>query len=220
MEFDVNYLVAQAPALLRGLVVTIEVSVISLVFSLIIGFLGAAVRLQKVPIVSHVVTGYIEFIRNTPLLVQIFFIFYGLPVLGLKMNLFWSGVVALTVWAGAFQIENIRGGATAVSKGLKEAGMALGLGNWQFFALVVAPIAIRVSIPSVLNTSISMIKNSALLQTIGLAELTFVAVDRIAMDFRTMEMFSAICVMYLALVLVLSAFASLLSVYFSKPFKV
>ena len=97
--------------------------------------------------------------------------------------------------------------------------MALGLGRWRFFLLIAAPLAVRVSIPAMLNTSISLLKNSAYLQTIGLAELTFVAMDRMAMDFRTLEMFTAICVVYLALVLLLSVLAGLLEAHLAKPFR-
>jgi polar amino acid transport system permease protein len=89
----------------------------------------------------------------------------------------------------------------------------------RFFRLIAAPMAIRVGLPSMLNTSISLLKNSSYLQAIGLAELTFVAIDRISMDFRTVEMFAAICVIYLALVLTLSFFASRLEYRLNTPFR-
>jgi polar amino acid transport system permease protein len=171
MDFDLAYLAAQVPALMRGLVVTIEVSVISIVLSIVIGLAGAACRLMRVPVLAQAFAAYVEFIRNTPLLVQLFFIFYGLPAIGLKLSLFWSGVACLTLWAGAFQVENIRGGLAMVGKGLREAAEALGLRPWLYVRLVAVPIAIRVSLPAMLNTSISLLKNSAYLQAIGLAEL-------------------------------------------------
>jgi len=219
MEFDLAYLLAQWPALMRGLWLTIQVSLLAIILSLVIGLVGAAVRVLHVPVLDKVVAAYVEFIRNTPLLAQLFFIFYGLPTIGLKLSLFWSGVLCLTLWAGAYQIENIRGGLETVAKGLREAAYSLGLSPWRFFRLVAAPIAIRVGLPSMLNTSISLIKNSSYLQAIGLTELTFVAIDRISMDFRTIEMFVAICVIYLALVLLLSFFAGLLEERLNKPFR-
>lgn len=219
MEFDLAYLMAQMPALMRGLVVTIEVSAISIALSIVIGLAGAACRLMRIPVLAQGFAGYVEFIRNTPLLVQLFFIFYGLPAIGLKLSLFWSGVVSLTLWAGAFQVENIRGGLATIGKGLREAAEALGLRPWLYVRLVAVPIAIRVSLPAMLNTSISLLKNSAYLQAIGLAELTFVAVDRIAMDFRTIEMFTALCVIYLALVLGLSFAAGRLEARLQRPFR-
>ncbi|WNJ91014.1 amino acid ABC transporter permease [Bosea sp. 685] len=220
MEFDLAYLMAQGPALMRGLWLTVQVSAISIVLSIVIGLMGAAVRVLKLPVLDKLVIGYVEFIRNTPLLAQLFFIFYGLPTIGLKLSLFWSGVLSLTLWAGAYQIENIRGGLETVAKGLREAAFSLGLTPWRFFRLIAAPMAIRVGLPSMLNTSISLLKNSSYLQAIGLAELTYVAIDRISMDFRTIEMFVAICVIYLALVLVLSVFANRLENRLNKPFRV
>ena len=219
MDFDLAYLAAQMPALMRGLVVTIEVSAISIVLSIVIGLAGAACRLMRVPVLAQAFAAYVEFIRNTPLLVQLFFIFYGLPAIGLKLSLFWSGVACLTLWAGAFQIENIRGGLAMVGKGLREAAEALGLRPWLYVRLIAVPVAIRVSLPAMLNTSISLLKNSAYLQAIGLAELTFVAVDRIAMDFRTIEMFTALCGIYLALVLGLSFAAGRLEARLQRPFR-
>lgn len=219
MEFDVAYLNAQWPALMRGLWLTVQVSALSIVLSILVGVLGAAARVLQVPVLGKLVVGYVEFIRNTPLLAQLFFIFYGLPGLGLRLSLFWSGVLCLTVWAGAYQIENVRGGLEAVGKGLREAAFSLGLSPWRFFRLVAAPMAIRVGLPSMLNTSISLLKNSSYLQAIGLAELTYVAIDRISMDFRTIEMFAAICVIYLLLVLTLSFFASRLEYRLNAPFR-
>lgn len=219
MDFDPDYLWAQAPALWRGLLVTIQVSAIAIVLSLVVGLSGAAARMLNVPVLKQLAIGYVEFIRNTPLLAQLFFVFYGLPTVGVKLSLFWSGVLSLTLWAGAYQIENIRGGLESVGKGLREAASSLGLSPWRFFRLVAAPIAVRMSLPAMLNTAISLLKNSSYLQAIGLAELTFVAVDRISMDFRTLEMFVALCVIYLTLVLTLSFFTNLLSHHLLKPFR-
>lgn len=219
MEFDFAYLTAQWPALMRGLWLTVQVSALSIVLSILVGVLGAAARVLQVPVLDKLVVGYVEFIRNTPLLAQLFFIFYGLPGLGLRLSLFWSGVLCLTIWAGAYQIENVRGGLETVGKGLREAAFSLGLSPWRFFRLVAAPMAIRVGLPSMLNTSISLLKNSSYLQAIGLAELTYVAIDRISMDFRTIEMFAAICVIYLLLVLTLSFLASRLEYRLNAPFR-
>jgi His/Glu/Gln/Arg/opine family amino acid ABC transporter permease subunit len=218
MDFDFVYLWAQTPALMRGLLMTIQVSSISIALSLAIGLMGAAVRLMRVPILAQLTVGYVELVRNTPLLAQIFFIFYGLPSIGVKLSLFWSGVFSLTFWAGAYQVENIRGGLETVATGLRDAAFSLGLSHWRFFRLIAAPIAIRVSLPSILNTSISLLKNSSYLQAIGLAELTFVAIDRLSMDFRTLEMFAALGVLYLGLVLTLSLLTSLLARHLQKPF--
>jgi His/Glu/Gln/Arg/opine family amino acid ABC transporter permease subunit len=219
MDFDLHYLLAQWPALLDGVLMTLRVSLLGIVLSLLIGILGGAVRVAAIPVLSQAVALYVELIRNTPILVQLFFIFYGLPAIGLELSLFWSGVVCLSLWAGAYQVENVRGGLGTVSQGMREAAVALSLRPVQYYSLVALPIAFRTSLPAMLNTAISLLKNSSYLQAIGLAELTFVAVDRIATDFRAIEMFSAICVLYLLLVAVLSLATGRLSAHLQRPFR-
>ncbi len=219
MDFDLHYLIQQWPSLMRGLWMTTQVTVLAILFSFVIGLAGAAFRLFRTPVLSQLTLGYVEFIRNTPILVQLFFIFYGLPAIGLGLTPFWSGVLCLSLWAGAYQVENIRGGLLTVEKGLSEASKALSLSTVQYFRLVALPIAVRTSLPSILNTSISLLKNSSYLQAIGLAELTFVAVDRIATDFRAIEMFTAIGGLYLGLVIVLSIFLSIVEHRLQKPFR-
>ncbi|WP_286786527.1 MULTISPECIES: amino acid ABC transporter permease [Pseudomonas] len=219
MDFDFDYLLAQWPALLDGVLMTLRVSLLAIAASLVIGVLGGAARVMKIPLLAQFVALYVELIRNTPILVQLFFIFYGLPAIGMELSLFWSGVLCLSLWAGAYQVENVRGGLATVEHGMREASMALSLKPIHYFGLVALPIAFRTSLPAMLNTAISLLKNSSYLQAIGLAELTFVAVDRIATDFRAIEMFSAICVMYLALVAVLAALTGRLSAHLQRPFQ-
>lgn len=218
MSFDLAYLWGQLPALMRGLVLTLEVSLVAFVLSIMIGIAGGALRILRVPVLNKAVIVYVEVIRNTPILGQLFMIFYGLPSIGLSLSLFWSGVMTLTLWAGAYQIENIRGGLETIAKGFHEAAFALGISGWLYFRLVAAPIAIRAALPSMLNTSISLLKNSSYLQVIGVAELTFIAIDRVSSDFRTIEMFTAICVIYLALVFLLSFFFNKIARRLNRPY--
>lgn len=216
--FDWAYLYETLPALLRGFQMTILVSALAIVISLVIGAVGAAMRLSGNAILAWPARGYVAFIRNTPLLVQLFFIFYGLPAIGLRLSAFWSGVACLAVWGGSYHLESFRAGYLGVSKGTKEAANALALKSWQYALLVALPIALRTAVPSMANTSIAMLKNSSYLQAIGLAEMTFVAIDRISLEFRTIELFAAICVFYLVLVLALSAGAARLEAVLQRPF--
>lgn len=217
-QFDFGYILANGPALLEGLGVTVLVSLLSIVLSAAVGMVGAAVRVFRVPVLSPLFGFYVEFIRNTPLLAQLFFIFYGLPSIGMGLSVFWSGVAALTAWGGAYNVENMRGGFLAVSKGMREAAFSLGLRPLYYLWLVAIPLGLRVAIPAMLNTSVSVLKNSSYLQAIGLAELTFVAMERVAMEFRTLEMFAAIGTLYLALVLVLSYVVRRLEYRLQRPF--
>ena len=149
---------------------------------------------------------------------QIFFIFYGLPSIGMRLSIFWSGALALTIWASAFHIESFRAGLSAVGNGMRDASGSLGLRPWQHAWLVVRPIALRAALPSTMNTIVATVKNSAYLQAIGLVELTFVAVDRIAYEFRTVEMFASICVIYLFCVFVLSGLGHRLERRLDRPY--
>jgi His/Glu/Gln/Arg/opine family amino acid ABC transporter permease subunit len=215
---DWTYIWRALPDLMSGLAMTLLVSGIAIVLSLAIGVVGCALRVAGSRPLSLLVRGYVEFIRGTPYLVQVFFVFYGLPSLGLRLSVFWSGVVALTLWASVFHIESFRAGLAAVGRGMGDASASLGLHRWQHAAFVVLPIALRAALPSVVNTVVATIKNSAYLQAIGLVELTFVAVDRIAYEFRTLEMFTAICVIYLVVVMSVSALGHRLEKRLDKPY--
>jgi polar amino acid transport system permease protein len=218
-QFDLGYIWANAPALLDGLVMTIQVSVVSILIAVAIGLVGAALRVLKVPVLSQLVWFYVSFIRNTPLLAQLFFIFFGLPAIGLGLSIYASGVLALAAWGGAYNVENVRGGFLAVPKGLNEAARSLGLTPARYILLIAIPVGLRVSIPAMLNTAVSVLKNSAYLQAIGFAELTFVAMEKVASEFRTLEMFAAIGVLYIGLVLILSWLVRRLEHVLQRPFR-
>lgn len=218
MLLDWKYIYAALPDLMAGLAMTLLVSGLAIVLSLLIGAAGCAARMSRFRWLSALVAGYVEFIRGTPYLVQVFFVFYGLPSLGMPLSVFWSGVVALTAWASVFHIESFRAGLAAVHRGMRDASASLGLKPWHHAVFVVGPIALRAALPSLLNTVVATVKNSAYLQAIGLVELTFVAVDRIAYEFRTVEMFAAICVIYLAVVLTLSGLGHRLERRLERPY--
>jgi His/Glu/Gln/Arg/opine family amino acid ABC transporter permease subunit len=218
-QFSLAYLEAALPDLFGGLITTLQVSLVSIALAAAIGVAVAPLRLFGVPVLAPLAAGYVAFIRSTPLLPQIFFIFFGLASLGLPISDYWSGVLALSLWGGAYNTENVRGGFLAVPRGLREAADALGLRPLHYILLVALPVALRVAVPSMLNTSVSVLKNSAYLQTIGLAELTYVAMDRVASDFRTLEMFAALGIAYLVLVLLLSLAARRLEQVLQRPFR-
>jgi len=218
-DFSWTYIWQSRLPLLDGLGVTLKVSALGIALAFIVGICGAFIRVFAVRGANEVVAGYVELIRNTPILAQLFFIFYGLPELGMKPSPFWSGVLMLTLWGGAYNVESMRGALAALDRGLSEAAYSLGLKPIQYFRFVAIPIALRMSLPTVLNTAISMLKNSALLQTVGLAELTFVAVDRASLSYRSLEMYGTIGVIYLALGLGLAAAVTRLEERLHQPFR-
>lgn len=202
-----------------GLVMTVQISAVSIATAVLVGVVGASIRIVGVPVLSGLIRAYVHLIRTTPILAQLFFIFYGLPSLGLGLSLYWSAVLCLVLWGGAYNVENIRGGFLSVSRGLQDAAKALGLRPVQYLIAVAMPLGLRISIPAVLNTSISVLKNSSYMQVIGLAELTYVATERSAMDFRTLENFAVICVLYLSLIWGMSYFVRRVEAVLQRPFQ-
>lgn len=197
---DVLYILDKLPLLLGGLKITLWVSIVCIFMSLVIGLVGGVIRALKIPVLSQILQVIIEFIRNTPLLVHLFFIYFGLPSIGITISPVITGCIALSLWGGVYAIENFRGGIAAVQKPLIEASYSLGLTWWQTLRHIIVPLGFRISFPAFSNTAISVLKNSSFLTGIGVAELTYVAMDRVSTDFKTYEMFISIAIIYLLLV--------------------
>jgi polar amino acid transport system permease protein len=178
-------------ALLHGLLRTLQVSAIGIVGSFAIGAVLGAARAHRVPVISQLAAVYVEVIRNTPILVQIF-----MP--------FQTAWLAVTIWGGAFNTENFRAGFEAVPFRYREAGLALGFGRIATFFQVTFPIGSRIALPSSLNTYVSVLKNTALMTAIGFPELTSTARSIAAATFRDAEMLAVTAVIYLAIVWLMS----------------
>ena len=199
-------------ALLEGLRLTIEVSAIGIVGASVIGIVLGAVRAHRIPFLSQLTAVYVEVIRNTPILVQIFMLFYGLPSLSphLRFTPFTTACLAVTIWGGAFNTENFRAGFEAVSHSYREAGLALGFSRIATFYRVTLPIGGRIALPSTINTHVSVLKNTSLMTAIGFQELTTTSRSISASNFRDVEMLTTVAVVYLALVWGLSGLMRLL----------
>jgi His/Glu/Gln/Arg/opine family amino acid ABC transporter permease subunit len=205
LAFDWSYIADHLPQLWDGLVHTLEAAGIGIAGSLVVGSLLGAARAHRVPIVSQLAATYVELIRNTPILAQIFLIFYGLPRFGILLSPFEAAWVAVTVWGGAFNTENFRAGFEAVPVRYREAAFALGFGRLGVFLNVTLPVGTRISLPSTINTYVAVLKNTALMTAIGYPELTNTAYSLASFSFKDVEMYSVLAVAYLALVWSLSA---------------
>ena len=199
-------------ALLEGLWRTVQVSAIGIVGATAIGIVFGAVRAHRIPVLTQLAAAYVEVIRNTPILVQIFLIFYGLPLLSphLRFTGFTTAWLAVTIWGGAFNTENFRAGFEAVPYRYREAGLALGFSRLATFYRVTLPIGGRISLPSTINTHISVLKNTSLMTAIGFQELTGTSRSISASNFRDVEMLSTVGLTYLVLVWSLSGAVRLL----------
>jgi polar amino acid transport system permease protein len=163
---------AAFPLLLQGLVVTFEATVLGSALAFVLGLILTLLRLSRVPVLSQVVWAFVEFVRDTPLLVQLYFVFFALPPLvGFKMSALVTGVITLGVHYAAYTSDTYRAGIQAVPAGQWEAATALSLPRHRIWLSVVLPQAIRRSLPSLGNYLISMFKDTPLLLTIGVLEM-------------------------------------------------
>jgi His/Glu/Gln/Arg/opine family amino acid ABC transporter permease subunit len=204
--------------LLRGFVRTLQVSAIAILGSFLIGlFLGAA-RAHRVPVVSQLAAIYVEIIRNTPILVQIFFLYFGLGQFSaLRLDVFTVAWLSVTLWGGAFNTENFRAGFEAVPYRFREAGLALGFSRVATFFNITLPIGGRIALPSSINTYMAVGKNTALLYVIAYEELTTTAFQIQALTLETVEAFTLIGIVYLTLVWSLSIGIRLLESHLALP---
>jgi His/Glu/Gln/Arg/opine family amino acid ABC transporter permease subunit len=203
--------------LVDGLLNTLKVSAIAIAGAFAIGLVLGAARAHRVPVVSQLTAVYVEVIRNTPILVQIFMFFYALPQLGILLDQFTVACVAVMVWGGAFNSENFRAGFEAVSHRHREAALALGFGRFATFLNVTLPLGGRIALPSSINTYISVLKNTSLMYVIGYSELTTTALNIAALSVETLEALTVLGVVYLALVWTLSALIRLLESRLALP---
>ena len=198
---------------------TVTVSAIAIFGSYAIGITLGAARAHRVPVVSQLTAVYVEVIRNTPILVQIFLLFYGLPQLGILLDQFTTAWLAVTIWGGAFQSENFRAGFLAVSHRHREAAFALGFRPFSAFVNVTLPIGGRIALPSSINTAISVVKNTSLMYVIGYRELTTTAINISNLTLQTTEAIMFLGIIYLTLVWSLSATIRLLERRLALPEK-
>lgn len=217
LRIDPQYVFTQAgPVLRQGLGMTLFVSLISILFATILAFLGALGRLSTNAIAQGISGFYISLLRGTPLLVQIYIIYLGLPQIGIQLrelgypalgnllilNAVSSGILALSLNYGAYMTEIFRAGIQAISRGQTEAAHALGMTHWQCMRLVILPQAFRIVIPPIGNQFIAMQKDSALVSLMGVWEITWLA-NRIARkDSRFMEMFLLAAAVYWVLTII------------------
>lgn len=189
--------------LLNGLVITLKISAISLIFAFLIGLLTALFRLSNSIIASSLARLYLELIRNTPLLIQIFFIYFVVgPIFGLER--FFSAVLALSLFEGAYVSEILRSGIISIAKGQHEAAYSLGLTPYRTYRHVIIPQAVKKTLPPLISQAVSLIKDSALVSTIAIYDLTMEAQAVIAETFLTFEVWFTVALMYLFITTLLS----------------
>jgi His/Glu/Gln/Arg/opine family amino acid ABC transporter permease subunit len=215
--FDLSFISDYQDELWEAFKATMKAALLGIAGSFVIGLVGGAIRAHRIPVLNQIVLVYVELIRNTPILVQILFLWFGLPELGYTVDTFTVAWLSLMIWGGAFNTENFRAGFEAVPTRLREAGYALGFTRLKTFLNVTLPVGGRIALPSSINTFISVLKNTSLLTAIGYPELTNVATNIQAITFKTFEMFTVLAIIYLTIVWSLSALIRLLEARLALP---
>ncbi len=191
--------------LAQGLWLTIAISVIAIVISFFVGAAIAMLALSKRRSLRAMNRVYVEVFRSIPLLVLLLWVYYGLPVvLGLQFGVFTAGVIALALSDSAFEAEIFRAGIQSIERGQREAGQAIGLSSWYTMRFIILPQALRRILPALGNQFVYVLKMSSLISVVGLQELTRRANELTLVEYRPLEIYSALVIEYLLLILVAS----------------
>jgi putative glutamine transport system permease protein len=192
------------PLLLAGLKLTVLLAIVSLTLALVLGTLIGVVRVLPLPAIPTLGTAWVEFFRNTPLLVQMFIWFYGLPSVGISLPPFLAAVAALGIYTSAFVAEVVRAGIQAISGGQVDAARSLGMTYLQTMRFVVLPQAFATTVPPLGNLAIALAKNTSVASSIAVADLLYQGEVLNAATFKTYEFFGAVAVLYLVLTIPMS----------------
>jgi polar amino acid transport system permease protein len=204
MTLDFSAIVPYLHMLLTGAKVTIQASFLSVLFGALLGIFVGALRVVPLAPVRSIAATYIYIIRGTPLLIQLFLIYFGLPSLGLNLPAFTAGIIGLSINSSGYVGEIVRGGIEAVPKGQWEASKVLGLSYLKPMRFIILPQAIRNMLPAIGNEFVTLIKESSLLSTLAITELTMVGQQVRSVTYASFETFIVVGIIYLVLTSVTS----------------
>ncbi len=205
MNFDLDLVINSFPLLLLGAGVTIQITAVSVSVGMLIGIIVGIARLSKTWIIKSLAAVYVDFIRGTPLLVQIFLIYFALPIiLGTRIDPFIAAITACSINSGAYVAEIFRGGIQSIDKGQMEAGRSLGLTWRQTMQYIILPQAFKRIIPPLGNEFIAMMKDSSLVSVIGFEELTRRGQLIIARTYGSFEIWLSVAFIYLVMTFTIS----------------
>ena len=201
MDFEFSVIVKAVPALLQGAKLTVFIALVGLLGGMLVGLLFGLMRAYGNSVLNTIALIYIELVRGTPIVVQVMFIYFALPVLAnVRVEPMTAAVASIIINSGAYIAEIVRGAFLSVPKGLREAGLALGLPMWRVLAFVIGPVAFRRLTPPLGNQFIVSLKDTSLFIVIGVGELTRQGQEIMAANFRAVEIWSAVALIYLGMI--------------------
>lgn len=201
---DWEFIIKYAPMYVRAARLTLRIGGLGILLSIVVGFACSFVRYRRIPVLHRIAGMYIELARNTPLLIQLFFLYFGLPKIGLKLSAEACAIVGLCFLGGAYMAESFRSGMEAVEKSQAEAGLCLGLTAWQNIRCVILPQALASAVPALCANVIFLLKETSVFSAVALADLMYVAKDLIGMYYKTDEALLMLVAAYLVILLPIS----------------
>jgi His/Glu/Gln/Arg/opine family amino acid ABC transporter permease subunit len=197
---DWNVISIAVPAMFVGVGATLRVSAVAMILATLIGVVAGLASMSRVGPIRCVTRIYTDFVRATPLLIQLLLIYFALPAAGIRLSEFWAGVIALSLNAGGFIAEGVRGAIGGIDRGQSEAAKAIGMTHGQTLRYILLPQAARSFLPPLTNELISLVKNSALLSVISVYELTRAGQAVIATHFKPVEVYLLLALFYYVLI--------------------
>lgn len=207
---DWEYMAKILPLYGKAAVLTVRIGVLGIFFAILTGLLCSVIRQKRIPVLRQLTSVYIELSRNTPLLVQLFFIYYGLPKIGIRTDPETCGIAGLAFLGGSYMAEAFRSGLEAVGKIQHESALSLGLTGMQVFRYVILPQAFAISFPGITANVIFLLKETSVFSAISLMDLMFTAKDQIGLYYRTTECLVLLVLFYLVILLPVSLLGSLI----------
>ena len=209
-KVDWEYMAKILPLYGKAAVLTVRIGVLGIFFAILTGLLCSVIRQKRIPVLRQLTSVYIELSRNTPLLVQLFFIYYGLPKIGIRTDPETCGIAGLAFLGGSYMAEAFRSGLEAVGKIQHESALSLGLTGMQAFRYVILPQAFAISFPGITANVIFLLKETSVFSAISLMDLMFTAKDQIGLYYRTTECLVLLVLFYLVILLPVSLLGSLI----------
>lgn len=207
---DINFIEMQIPILIDAICLTLKISFLSICGATILGIVGAIISYYKVKIIYPIIKIYIEISRNTPLLVQLFFLYFGLPKLGVVLSGEQCAIIGLVFLGGSYMIETLRAGLEAIEKSQIESAVSLGLNKIQVMKYIILPQAIRISMPTITANFIFLIKETSIVGVVALPELVNTTYNLISIYYKTTEMLLLLTLSYLLIISPVSIISTLI----------
>ena len=203
---DWEFITEHTSEFIRAGILTLKIGSIGIILSIIVGIIGSWILYENFKFFKSIIVAYIELSRNTPLLVQLFFLYFGLPKIGLKFSPEICGIIGLTLLGGSYMIETFRSALETIDKIQKESAMSLGLNKWQTMRYVILPQSFVISLPGITANIIFLLKETSVFSAIALVDMMFITKDLIGLYYKTEESLFMLVVGYLIILLPLSLF--------------